>query len=288
MEAIDRLEAALEQAIADQASDSPPGLLAAMRHAVFPGGARLRPRLCLSVAWACGGGDARLTAAAAASIELIHCASLVHDDMPCFDDADMRRGRPAVHRAFGEPLALLTGDALIVLAFEILAGAAAAHPGRLAPLVRIVAAATGADGGICAGQAWECEPRIDLSRYHRAKTGALFSASTMAGAAAAGAPHVGWRELGACLGEAYQIADDIRDVVCDAHELGKPVGRDAALSRPSACRELGVRGAIRRLEELVDHAVAAIPPCRRATELGVLIREEASRFLPQEAAGLAA
>jgi geranylgeranyl diphosphate synthase type II len=288
MDARDRLESALELAIASQTAECPPGLIAAMRYSIFPGGARLRPRLCMSVAWACGADDHRLTIGAAAAIELLHCASLVHDDLPAFDNADTRRGKPSVHRAFGEPLALLSGDALIVLAFDVLARAAAARPDRLADLVRIVAAATGAEGGICAGQAWECEPHIDVPRYHRAKTGALFSAATMAGAAAAGAPHAGWRQLGECLGEAYQIADDIRDVVCNPAELGKPVGKDAALMRPSACRELGVRGAIARLTGLVDAAVDSIPACRRSGDLGALIRQEASHVLPQEVADLAA
>ncbi|MBX9757655.1 MAG: polyprenyl synthetase family protein [Beijerinckiaceae bacterium] len=288
MNPAEAIETMLEGALASASSESPRKLLAAMRYAVFPGGARLRPKLCLSVAWACGADDERTAAGAAAAIELLHCASLVHDDMPCFDDADTRRGKPSVHRAFSEPLALLTGDALIVMAFDVLAVGAQARPLRLSPLVRIVSAATGANGGIAAGQAWECEPHIDLSRYHRAKTGALFSAATMAGAAAAGQNHEPWRQLGECLGEAYQIADDIRDVVCDPEQLGKPVGRDEALLRPSACRELGIRGAIGKLSDLVDQSVASIPHCKRASELGDLIRLEASRFLPAEVAELAA
>ena len=99
-----------------------------MRHAVLPGGARVRPQLCLSVAQACGDDLPEMSDAAAAAIELIHCASLVHDDLPCFDDADLRRGKPSVHRAYGEPLAVLAGDALIVMAFEALARAAQGEP----------------------------------------------------------------------------------------------------------------------------------------------------------------
>jgi hypothetical protein len=124
--------------------------------------------------------------AAATAIELIHCASLVHDDMPCFDNADTRRGKPTVHRAYGEPLALLTGDTLIVMAFEVLARAAATDPERAVTLIRILGESTGMPGGICAGQGWESEDKIDLSAYHRAKTGALFTAATRMGAAAAG------------------------------------------------------------------------------------------------------
>ena len=288
MNPAEAIEAMLENALANADPECPRKLAAAMRYAVFPGGARLRPKLCLSVAWACGADDQRTAAGAAAAIELLHCASLVHDDMPCFDDAETRRGKPSVHRAFSEPLALLAGDALIVMAFDVLAVGAQARPLRLPSLVRIVSAATGAAGGITVGQAWECEPQIDLSRYHRAKTGALFSAATMAGAASAGQNYEPWRELGECLGEAYQIADDIRDVVCDPDQLGKPVGRDEALLRPSACRELGVRGAVAKLSHLVEQSVASIPRCKRGEELGALIRHEASRFLPAEVAELAA
>jgi hypothetical protein len=112
---------------------------------------------------------------------LIHCASLVHDDLPCFDDADMRRGKPTVHRAYSEPLAVLAGDSLIVLAFDLLARAAT-DPARALGLVRMLAARTGMPHGICAGQGWESEQQVDLRAYHRAKTGALFIAATQMGA----------------------------------------------------------------------------------------------------------
>src|SRR5271166_5032627 len=122
MDAIARIERALGAALAGTgAAGGPPLLAAAMHHAVFPRGARLRARLCLAVAAACGEDDPASSDAAAASIELLHCASLVHDDLPCFDDAATRRGRPSVHAAFGEPLAVLAGDALIVLAFQTIA-----------------------------------------------------------------------------------------------------------------------------------------------------------------------
>jgi geranylgeranyl diphosphate synthase type II len=167
---------------------------------VFPGGARIRPHLCIAVALACGDDDPALATAAAVSLELMHCASLVHDDLPCFDNAATRRGRPSVQAAFGEPLAVLTGDALIVLAFQVLAGAAGKSPARLAPLMTTIAAGTGMPFGIVAGQAWECEPKVNLSDYQRAKTGALFAAATAAGAQAAGADPARWRALGERLG----------------------------------------------------------------------------------------
>ena len=178
MDGVTRIERSLEGAVARaEAVGAPPRLTAAMRHAVFPRGARVRPRLCLAVAAACGDDAPGLTDAAAAAVELLHCASLVHDDMPCFDDAPVRRGRPSVHRAFGEPLALLAGDALIVLAFQTMARAGAALPARLVPVLEAVGGGVGVPHGIVAGQAWECEPLADLGEYHRQKTGALFAAA---------------------------------------------------------------------------------------------------------------
>ncbi|MDE1924496.1 MAG: polyprenyl synthetase family protein, partial [Gammaproteobacteria bacterium] len=210
MDTTSRIERSLGQALSLAAgAEGPPKLQAAMRYAVFPGGARIRPRLCLAVARACGEDQPALTDAAAAAIELLHCASLVHDDLPCFDDAATRRGRAAVHKAFGEPVAVLAGDALIVLAFQSLAVAAGGTPMRLAPLLNTVARAAGAPHGISAGQAWESEAVIALEHYQRAKTGALFAAATAAGAGAAGALDAGWHRLGERIGEAYQIADDI-------------------------------------------------------------------------------
>lgn len=289
MDAISRIERALNAALdrAD-APGAPPRLAAAMRHAVFPRGARIRPRLCLAVAAACGDDHPAVTDAAAAAIELLHCASLVHDDLPCFDDAATRRGRPSVHAAFGQPLAVLAGDALIVAAFQILAVGAARAPRRLPALVGTVARAVGMPHGIAAGQAWESEPEVDLASYQQAKTGALFAAATVAGAAAAGADPEPWRTLGERLGEAYQVADDIGDVLSGEAELGKPIGRDSALGRPNAALRYGVPGAMRHLEELAAAAADSIPPCAGAAELRSLTLSEARRLLPKEMALAAA
>ncbi len=278
-----RIEQALEQPFewADSAT-APPRLMAAMRHAVFPGGARIRPQLCLAVARACGEDAPDLTNAAAVGIELLHCASLVHDDMPCFDDADTRRGLVTVHKQFGEPLALLAGDALIVMAYQTLARAGAAHPARLAPLLMTLCEGTGAPDGIVAGQAWECEPRVQLGRYQRAKTGALFVASTCAGAQAAGADPLPWRMLGEALGEAYQVADDIRDVM-GADQLGKPVGQDAAHGRPSTAAELGLVGAVDYFRRLMQSAVDSVPACPSRGAMQQLVLQESERLLPKSA-----
>ncbi len=281
MDDMTRTEQALTGAIAHvDGPGAPPGLAEAIRYSVFPGGARIRPRLCLAVAQACAEDRPALSDAAAASIELLHCASLVHDDLPCFDDAEMRRGKPSVHLAYGERLAVLAGDALIVLAFETLVRDGVGAPERLPALVRIVGQSVGMPSGIAAGQAWECEPCVALTDYQRAKTGALFAAATMAGAASAGYEPGPWRGLGEQIGEAYQVADDIRDVAATADEIGKPVGRDAALGRPSAAHELGIDGAVARLKQLLGNAIETVPNCPGRDDLRATILKEAQQFLP--------
>jgi geranylgeranyl diphosphate synthase type II len=277
-----RIERALESALAShEVPGAPPRLAAAVRHAVFPGGARIRPHLCLAVARACAEDDPGLTDAAAIALELMHCASLVHDDLPCFDNAATRRGRPSVQAAFGEPLAVLAGDALIVLAFQGLAQAAGRHSDRLAPLLLTLARSSGLPTGIVAGQAWECEPRVNLSDYQRAKTGSLFTAATVAGAQAAGSDPQHWQALGDRLGEAYQIADDIRDVMADPALIGKPVGQDASHHRPSAAHQWGLTGAIEHFDGLVAQAMSAIPDCPGAPALRGLVRMESERLVPR-------
>jgi geranylgeranyl diphosphate synthase type II len=289
MDGTARIEQALAQALAaSEGPGSPPRLAAALRHAVFPGGARIRPRLCLAVAAACGEDRPALTDAAAASIELLHCASLVHDDLPCFDDAPIRRGRPSVHRAFGERIAVLAGDTLIVLAFETLGGAWAEAGNRLPWLLATIAGAAGAPRGIAAGQAWECEPCVVLADYQQAKTGALFAAATVAGAQSAGRNDPGWRLLGERLGEAYQVADDLKDAAGSAEQIGKPVGRDVALDRPSAVRELGIGGALARLKRLVADALDAVPACPGAAPLRAAVLRETLALLPDALARRAA
>ena len=281
----------IEEAMAEHATAQCPPLLAqALNYAVFPGGARVRPQLCKAVALANNSSDVGLANAAATAVELLHCASLVHDDLPCFDDATQRRGKPSVHAKFGERIAVLTGDALIVAAFQTLS-AHAGQAGRAerVPLVTtIVARGVGAPHGICAGQAWECEQRVDLSRYHRAKTGALFVAATCAGAAAAGVDPGPWVNLGASIGEAYQVADDIKDAVSDPDTLGKPTGIDVKLDRPSAVRELGLEGAVARLKECLEAGLDSMPACAGHDMLQKLVRAQASRFVPEKIAQVAA
>jgi geranylgeranyl diphosphate synthase type II len=284
-----RIESALEAAVIRAEAGSPPPLLAqALRHALFPGGARVRPQLCLAVAQACGDDNPGLADAAAAAIELLHCASLVHDDLPCFDDAATRRGKPSVHVAFGQPIAVLTGDALIVMAFDALAREGAMAPARLAPLLVTVARGVGMPGGIVAGQAWESEPDPQVEPYHRAKTGALFVAALMSGAIAAGADPLPWRLVGEKLGAAYQVADDLLDACCAEADCDKPVGRDVALQRPSAVTKLGLKGAYHLLQSLVMESAAAVPPCEGADSLRELIQIQATRLVPKQLARSAA
>jgi geranylgeranyl diphosphate synthase type II len=260
-----RIEERMTEALRHGAGPrTPPRLREAMEYAVFPGGGRLRPSLCLAVAASCDESrdltrqrwaeDAVERAlAGAAAVELIHCASLVHDDMPCFDDADLRRGKPTVHKRFGEATALLVGDALIVLAFETLARA-----GKAQELV-LLAAGTGATRGIIAGQAWENEPAAPLDEYHRAKTGALFDAAAGMGALAAGSQAELWRPFGEWIGAAYQAADDLSDAL--ALDVGKSTGRDLAKGRPSVVWTYGTEAAKRRVQDSLKQAKAAIPAC---------------------------
>lgn len=260
---------------------APPLLQAAMEHAVFSGGARVRPQLCMAVATACGDDAPELSNAAAVALELMHCASLVHDDMPAFDNAPLRRGRPSVHKAYGEPLALLAGDGLIVMAYRVMLQAGRQHPQRLMALLDNLTQGVGLPNGIVAGQAWECESTADLGQYQRAKTGALFISSTCAGALSSGQPPGAWAPLGAFLGEAYQVADDIRDVTGDAASLGKPAGQDALLARPSAAQVLGLDGAIQHFETLIDQARDAIPACTSRDMLRALVQHESERLVPK-------
>lgn len=284
MSSAPRIEQALLNAIEPGESlGCPPRLASAIRYAVFPPGARIRPRLCLAVARANAEDHPAVVDAAAAAIELLHCASLIHDDLPCFDDAPTRRGKPSVHRAYGERLAVLAGDAMIVMAFEALAVGCGAAPQRLRPLIQIVGRSVGTSGGIVAGQAWECESRAVLAEYQSAKTGSLFAAATMAGAAAAGlSDYSRWSLLGERLGEAYQVADDILDVAGNAVEIGKPTGRDEALGRPSAVATLGLSGAIGWLKQLVAEANDSIPECPGAEMLRAIISIEAQGLLPRD------
>jgi len=277
----ERIDAAMVRAIAQgQGGVAPAKLASALEYAVTPGGARIRPTILTSVAMACGDDRPQLTDAAAVALEVIHCASLVHDDLPCFDDADMRRGKPSVHKAYSEPLAVLAGDSLIILGFQLLARAAGDAPERAVQLIDILGTRTGMPFGICAGQGWESEAAIDLSAYHQAKTGALFIAATQMGAVAAGQEAAPLEELGARIGEAFQVADDLRDALCDAATLGKPAGQDDLHGRPNAVAVYGVQGAIQRFDDILGGAISSIPACPGEAALAQMVRAYADKLVP--------
>ncbi|MCB9550297.1 MAG: polyprenyl synthetase family protein [Myxococcales bacterium] len=281
MNASTRIENALRSALAlGEGAGRPPRLSAALHHAVFPAGGRVRPQLALAVARACGDSEPALVDACAVAVELCHCASLVHDDLPCFDDADHRRGMATVHRAFGEGLAVLVGDGLIALAFEVIARAPTLHPERLGAIVRTLAQSIGAGRGLVAGQAWEQEDVVSIGRYHRAKTGALFEAAAVMAATACGHDAGPWRRVAAAIGEAYQVADDLADILGGARDLGKPVGQDLTHDRPSAVRSLGIEGAFARIEALRGEAEAALPECAGRGHLIEWLGRVVERLLP--------
>ena len=289
MEPVDPIEQALHKAVeAITVSPCPAQLATALRYTLFPGGARVRPRLVLAVATACSDSALPMATQAAVAIEFLHCASLVQDDLKCFDDAMVRRGKPAVHVAFDERLAILASDALIVSAFDVVACVESVDARRRLVMVRLLSRCVGSVHGITAGQAWECEDSIDTDAYHKAKTGSLFSAATQAGALAAGADMHAWARTGECIGAAYQIADDLQDVLGCASAIGKPTNVDASRGRPNAVGDLGAAGAMAKLKRLIEEVVDTVPACEHANRFIDTIRHEAMSFLPKEIARSAA
>ncbi|MDR5893620.1 farnesyl diphosphate synthase [Halomonas mongoliensis] len=259
-----RVDARLEALFGERGA-SVPRLDAAMRHGVLVGGKRLRPVLVYAAGRALGAADDALDAPAMA-IELIHAYSLVHDDLPAMDDDDLRRGQPTVHRAYDEATAILAGDALQALAFEVLARSA--QP-RLPAMIRTLAEAAGRDGMV-AGQALDLaavggHPDVAaLAAMHGHKTGALIRAAVRLGGLAAVAEEdprlAALDDYARAIGLAFQIHDDVLDVTGDAATLGKATGADAARDKPTYPTLMGLDGARRRSRELVEEALAALAP----------------------------
>ena len=249
--------------------DAPAGLGEAMRYGVLDGGKRLRPMLVLAAAEAVGADspaarDAALRAAVA--VELIHAYSLVHDDMPCMDDDVLRRGKPTVHVKFGEAQAMLAGDAMQALAFEVLTPDDGVEPALQARLCRLLARASG-HAGMAGGQAIDLasigKPLSEcaLRDMHRRKTGALLQASVLMGAACTAVGEQAWDALsdyGAAIGLAFQIVDDILDVTGASETLGKTAGKDQDTNKPTYVSVLGLEVARRQAAELRDQAHAAL------------------------------
>lgn len=251
---------------------APMGLAEAMRYSVLDGGKRLRALLTLAAAQAVGGHTGAALRAACA-VELIHAYSLVHDDMPCMDNDSLRRGKPTVHVAFGEAMALLAGDALQAQAFELLTQSSSVPITMQAHLCRILARAAGAQG-MAGGQAIDLQSvgkrlsETQLRQMHRLKTGALLEASVMLGAACAGETinqeqTEALKNYAQALGLAFQVVDDVLDVVSDAATLGKTPGKDAAQDKPTYVALLGLEGAKRLASDLhhqASSALAQLPP----------------------------
>lgn len=239
-------------------------LYEAMRHAVIGGGKRLRPMLLVATAQLYGANRAQAVRAALA-IEAVHAYSLVHDDLPCMDDDAMRHGKPSVHKAFGEALAVLAGDALQALAFEILSDAKTfSDPFVRAELVHALAVAAGA-GGMVGGQVMDIAAEqggFDLpaiTRLQQLKTGALLAAAVEMGAILAHVPHEGRLHLRGYahdIGLAFQIADDLLDHEGDAARAGKALRKDAAAGKATFVGELGAERARAQATMLVDQAIA--------------------------------
>lgn len=256
------VEAALEAWVP---ASAPAGLGDAMRYAVLDGGKRLRPLLVLAACEAVHG-QAEAAMRAACAVELIHAYSLVHDDMPCMDDDVLRRGKPTVHVAFGEAQAMLAGDAMQALAFEVLTPDSGVEPALQARLCALLARAAG-HAGMAGGQAIDLASvgtQLDeqsLRDMHRRKTGVLLQASVLMGAACGDTSPAAWQSLteyGAAIGLAFQVVDDILDVTQDSAVLGKTAGKDQEANKPTYVSVLGLEAAKTYACRLRDEAHQAL------------------------------
>jgi farnesyl diphosphate synthase len=249
-------------------ADVPAGLGEAMRYGVLDGGKRLRPLLVLA---ACHAVDGEREAAlrAAVAVELIHAYSLVHDDMPCMDDDVLRRGKPTVHVRYGEAQAMLAGDAMQALAFEVLTPERGVEPVLQARLCALLARAAG-HAGMAGGQAIDLASigkpltEVALRDMHRRKTGALLQASVLMGVACGrcdAAARAAFADYGAAVGLAFQVVDDILDVTQESQTLGKTAGKDLEHNKPTYVTVLGLEAARRQAAQLRDAALAALGRC---------------------------
>jgi farnesyl diphosphate synthase len=260
------LDTILDQRPRDGEIARPERLLAAMRHGVLNGGKRLRPFLVMESA-ALFDADPAAATQVAAAVECVHCYSLIHDDLPAMDDDDLRRGKPTVHRAFDEATAILAGDSLLTLAFDILAGGEDGLPPAIrSDLVLALARAAGA-GGMAGGQALDLQAETTqpdeagIIMLQAMKTGALIRFSCEAGAIvgrAAPDRRAALREYGNAIGLAFQLADDLLDLAGDSAALGKATGKDAAAGKATLAALHGEDWARRQLGGLVDQAEASL------------------------------
>ncbi|MFO0954371.1 MAG: farnesyl diphosphate synthase [Isosphaeraceae bacterium] len=251
----------------DPAADCPPRLAEAMRYSTLAGGKRLRPVLCLMAAEAAGG-DRAAALPAACALELVHTYSLIHDDLPAMDDDDLRRGRPTCHKAFDEATAVLAGDGLLTLAFEVIARHT--RPASAAAECVLTLAAAAGPEGMVGGQmadlqaeGWTDGTVEKLEAIHRRKTGALLRAALRMGGVTAGAPGpvlAALETYGKAVGLAFQIVDDLLDVQGDEAKLGKRVQKDSGLGKWTYPGFLGIEASRRKAAALADEAAAALAP----------------------------
>jgi geranylgeranyl diphosphate synthase type II len=260
-----QIDAVLLEVLDELGEGCPDGLQKAMRHAVLGGGKRLRPILCVAAARACGGGESAALCPGCA-LELIHAYSLVHDDLPAMDDDDVRRGRPACHKAFGEALAILSGDALLTHAFVVLAESV---PAPMAQAAVVMVAKAAGPLGMVGGQADDVggEGRVssvdEIEQIHSRKTAALFEAAVGLGGLLAGAAQEqldALRAYGRALGLAYQVTDDLLAHVGDDKALGRPAGSDRAKNKPTHPVVAGADASQKRISALVQAAITALGP----------------------------
>ena len=274
-----RIQGVMERLLSDEPLEGefrrPAPLLPAMRHGSLNGGKRLRPFLLTECAALCGAEGEAIDRIAAA-VELVHCYSLVHDDLPAMDDDDLRRGKPTVHVAFDYATAILAGDALLTLAFDAMAAPETDLPGDLkARLVSMLARAAGL-GGMGGGQMLDLNAEHDppdergIELLQAMKTGALIRYSCEAGAVAAGAPEedrLAIRRYGELVGLAFQLADDLLDVTQSTEAMGKATGKDASAGKGTIVGLRGIEWTRTRLRGLVDEACAALDPFGERGEL---------------------
>lgn len=277
-----RVDAALEKWV-PPASTPPATIHRAMRYSLFAGGKRIRPLLAIAAAEAVSD-DAAGIEDAACALELVHTYSLIHDDLPALDNDDLRRGRPTSHKVFGEAIAILAGDSLLTIAFQVLSQLDSVEAGRKVRMIEELATASGTVGGMIAGQVHDLEgegkapnPAL-LERIHRAKTGALLRASVRLGAIYAGASEAQYEALsryGEHAGLAFQIVDDLLDVEQPSEKLGKTAGKDAQQRKITFPAVYGLERSHRMAEQERHRAVEALEifgdQARRLCELVDLI-----------------
>lgn len=266
------VEKALENAV-PTATTKPATLHKAMRYSLMAGGKRLRPILCLAAAEACGGSPETALPLACA-VECLHTYSLVHDDLPCMDDDDFRRGKPTCHKVFGEGIAVLTGDALLTLAFDLVAQAESWPRYDVRTLVRELADAAGSQK-LIAGQVADLEgegkptSKAQLKFIHDNKTAALLTTSIRFGAMSANATPKKLEQLtlfGRSLGLAFQVIDDILDVTQTTEKLGKSAGKDVAAQKATYPAVFGLPASYRKAKTLTKTANDALAPFGKKAE----------------------